>query len=308
MATPSECNTWLRKRLVDEYPMHQPLKDAHHIQNIGLKLEGLYGNLKSVKSGLSYKALCLPVPWQQQTGPSCGISAMNMLNESVKGVSRPLNTPLTMCSKCANNTDRCEQDVTFAEGTNALRMAIDLGVSSDGELFCAYNFSLVATKALSLHTAVSEYWNVGGILEELLSGFPLAVPYDRSLSDHRPGLFAGVKAHWCIVSGFITHVGDYEDIVKGDFHLMKLPNGQSILSTVQDQKEFRSKVHQDLVEGNINEDVMLVCMHSMSKAPFVCSYQELFQSNQQLMSSKSKFYMAPEDLTHLRGKFLTINR
>ena len=310
MTTPTECNTWLRKRLVDEYKLHEPLNDAQQVQMIGGKLENLYGNdIISVESGFTYKTFCLPVSWQQQTGPSCGISVINMLNESVKVVTRPLDIPLTVCTECVKNKEKVKKETALrmTEEANALRTAIDLCVSTDGELFCAYNFSLVAAKALNLHTVVSDDWSVETFMNELLSGFPIAVPYDRSLSDHRPGCFSGTKAHWCIVNGFILKEGVYEE-ANGDNYLMNLPNGQSLVSMVTQLEGYPSKVKEELKNGKINEDVLLVCTHSMSKSPFISSYQELFQSNQQLMSSKSKFFLAPEDLIHLRGKFLTVNR
>ena len=307
MTTPSECNTWLRKRLVDEYKFHEPLQNAELIQMIGVKLENLYGNVTSIESGFTYKAFCLPVSWQQQTGPSCGISVINMLNDSVKVVTRPLDIPLAVCSECVKFGEE-KKALRMAEERNALRMAIELGVSTDGELFCAYNFSLVARKALDLHTVVCDDWSVSIFLNEILSGFSIVVPYDRSLNDHRPGCFSGTKAHWCIVNGFILKEEKYEETMKGDFYLMNLPNGRSIASMVTQTEEYRSQVEEELKNGKLNENVMLVCIHSMSKSPFICSYRQLLESNQQLMTSKSKFFLAPEDLVHLRGKFLTVNR
>ena len=306
-ATPTESNTWLRKRLIDEYPLQTPFENKDLVQIITRKMESLYGNLDFIRNDSAYQAFCLPVSWQQQTGPSCGISAMNMLCGSLNGSSKPLDTPPTLCSQCVKGKEICEGDV---EGSNALRMAIELGVSSDGELFCAYNFSLVAKKALCLHLKVSEEWSIVQIVDELVSGSPVVVPYDRSLSDHRPGLFGGGKAHWCLITGFISRVGSSQkpsseigESCDNESCIMNLSDKPSTISLIGEHKrnEFQEST---LIDG----DILLVCMHSMSRSPFLCSFQELVQSNQQLFSSKSKFYMAPEGLNHLRGKFLIVNR
>eukprot|EP00111_Clytia_hemisphaerica_P000233 TCONS_00000584-protein len=295
----SNCNTWLRKRLLDEYPIKPAMENVKLLPMLSQKMANLYGDVESVKC-CNYVCFCIPIPWQQQAGPSCGVSALNMANESVKGQStKREGEELNICKECVKDASLEK----IESGLSALRTALKLGVSSDGELFCAYNFSLVGQLALGLHTNVLTNWDVSVSVNEILAGYPFLVPYDRSLSDHRPGTFLGGKAHWCIVAGLIIPVSgnrDSELISPIDF-----PNAVSTLSLVDDREAFKEKYEEGI--SKIDETLILVCIHSMSKSPFLCTFKELRDSNQQLECSKSKFYMAPESLSHLKCKFLTIN-
>ena len=266
------------------------------------KLANLYGDVESVKC-CNYVCFCLPVPWQQQAGPSCGVSALNMANESVKDRSvRREGEELDVCKECVRD---CSIE-KFEPGLSALRTSLKLGVSSDGELFCAYNFSLVGQLALGLHTNVLTNWDVSVLIKEILVGYPVLVPYDRSLSDHRPGQFQGGKAHWCIVAGLIIPTPGDRDLESSELtNPIDFPNVVSTLSLVTDREAFKEKYREEI--SRIDETTILVCVHSMSKSPFLCTFKELRDSNQQLECSKSKFYMAPESLSHLKGKLLIVN-
>ena len=255
----SNCNTWLRKRLLDEYPIQLALESEKLLPILAQKLSNLYGEVDLVESS-HYVCFCVSVPWQQQAGPSCGVSVLNMADACVKGRSSSLKEVgenLSLCKECANNG--MPENIKKPEpGLSALRTALKLGVSSDGELFCAYNFLLVGEIALGFHTAVQSEWDVSVTIGEILEGYPLLVPYDRSLSDHRPGKFQGSKAHWCIIAGFVIPISENRTSESGELtNTIDFPNILSTLSLVPDKLIFKERYSDEM--SKLNENIILIC-------------------------------------------------
>ena len=302
VSNPTDCNTWLRKRLIDEYPMQGPLKDETFLPVLGKKMLDFYGE-PDFPVASNYLVYHLPMYLQQQTGPSCGISAMNIVKSCVGELNNITNSP-SLCLECAPDARSDEQ--TGDIGTqSALRTAIASNVSRDGELFCARNFAYIAAKALKLFTLVVEDWSFTGILSELLAGYPVVVPYDRDVSNHKPGRSTGSQAHWCVVVGVVSTTGDSKEVVTSSgFHQISFPENNNVkLHLVTDPKTFKV----DSSNNGIDETAVFICLHGMSKTPFLCSFKSLRDSNRQLMTCKTKHYMAPADLVHLRDKLILIN-
>jgi len=282
--------------------MQGPLEDASLLPVLGKKMLDCYGE-PDFPIALNYVVYHLPMYWQQQTGPSCGVSAMNMAKSIVGELECIPNSP-ALCLECAPDA-RWEEGIDAGK-QSALRVAIASNVSRDGELFCAWNFASIAAKALNLFTVVVEDWSFARILSELLAGYPVIIPYDRNLSNHKPGKSSGSQAHWCVIVGVVRATGNNEELVEmtGDSHQISyLENHDAKLHLATDPKTFNG----ESCYYRLEETTILICLHAMSNSPFLCSFESLCDSNRQLMTCKTKHYVAPADLVHLRSKLIFIS-
>lgn len=308
ICNPTECNQWLRKRLIEEYPL-QPIfkldEDGDMVNSITKKFTSvLYQKECMVVSSSKYIAVVVRIPWQQQTGPSCGISALNMLNGALPNIKeKQQKVDVRRCSVCSIEKQIVESDLN--NHLTPLTFAIRSGVSNDGELFCSYNLAYVAGRALDLKLVVNELSESKIIMNELLTNHPVLIPYDRDVRDNCPAMVEGGQAHWAVIIGFITQLKNDNEIQKNETsRKLELPGIEDAQLYVLDAADCQNT---DDVLFDLKEDeVFLICMHGMSPKPFVCSFQEMHQSNGQLYKSKSKFYMASEDLMHLRGKIVLV--
>lgn len=91
---------------------------------------------------------------------------------------------------------------TESQLTDLLNVAKKLSFTSEGEMFSAYNLSILAKEFYSLEAKVVDCGldNVDELVNHLYSGNPILVPYDAS-ANHSPCLANGHKAHWAVLTG-----------------------------------------------------------------------------------------------------------
>ena len=292
---------------------------------VGNKIDNvLYKIEEDVITNHTYSGFIIRTKWQQQTDPSCGIVAIDILADYVKSqkignkVDKSLLKNIT-CQEVVNeviDASICDcvpiksHDGTLTNGSSTLEIALKLGISNEGELFCAYNLSCLAWKAQQIPLVVKEINKTTSvnICLSICSGYPVLIPYDRSLSDHTPGLFDGRHAHWAIIVGFILpDDGVTNDVINSSLEVFPVSINQTInvkFYDIQSISEMKKNALLDEFSEQSFERMMVICMHGMSRQPFVCPFKEMIESNQQLNNSKSKFYLTSEDLNHLRNKII----
>ncbi|XP_015266103.1 PREDICTED: UPF0692 protein C19orf54 homolog isoform X2 [Gekko japonicus] len=85
-----------------------------------------------------------------------------------------------------------------------VQVALERGYTAQGEMFSASDVAKLAEEVFpcqaELLSGGLEGQNRERILQHLLAGLPLLIPYDED-SNHEPCLRRGYKAHWAVVSG-----------------------------------------------------------------------------------------------------------
>ena len=304
---PTSGNTWLRKRLIHDFPLSEALAFQKHGEVLIEKFVNfLYTNNEETEGG-SYLAIINRTPWQQQSGPSCGIAALNMLHKYIKNNSKEMHkssAEFGMCD-CIKSEKENLNDITDAK--SAIDFAVKLGISYDGEMFCAYNLIYFAKRFYKMNLKLQELCDNTShtILKNIAEGHPILLPYDRSLSNHEPGNYNGHQAHWALIVGVILKENNTTKLPR---HPFKSEHYSVVLNLV-DAIEINTRNLDELLklykEEYVN-DFLLICVHGMSALPFVCSYEALFASNRQLYETKSKFYLSADDLEHLRNKIILV--
>ena len=293
VTAPCESNIWLRKRLIMEYDLYESFS-YYELTNI-IK-EALY-EIPTVKD---LSCLFIETKWQQQVGPSCGVSAINMLN-SVSHIEHiSLLKDLVLCD-CALNFGK---EVDFPP-KSCLEWALKLGISNDGELFCAHNLAYLAGKCYQIPLRVSNVTETTKceIFFNILSGCPVIIPYDRNLNNHMPGFFQGLHAHWALVIGIVIPKLPLENICESPVHSEMLNEFYSFSLYKFSPKLFIRDIRQLFQENDWNS-LWVVCTHGMSSQPFVCLLDTLIDSNKQLLHCKSNFFLSDSNLIHLRNKIV----
>ena len=145
-------------------------------------------------------------------------------------------------------------------------------------------------------------------MTKLCRGYPVLIPYDRN-NYYAPCEVEGKMAHWAVIVGFILPGHCYKDIslLHPDLKRCKEAMTDTVdleLYDIHEEFDVVDNIQEESLSGG---DLLLVCMHGMSEKPFVCTYQSMADSNGQLQSSKSKFYLASEGLLHLRHKIIFVD-
>ena len=308
IASPTVGNTWLRKRLIVEYPLIDPLPHNDLRDVIAKQLEDILDDDDISRLNSNTISGCwhvCPIFRQPQTGPSCGIAALNMAVRSAREKYQDFtvgeySTP-EICD-CIGEVNR-SNDSGSAE--SLLELAQNIGISNDGELFCAYNLAYLSNSFFSIPLFVRELDHNSkiNIVKSLLSGLPVLIPYDRSFSDHKPSSHAGTHAHWAVIGGFILLDSSNETFASGDLPTLIIGSYGSIRTLNSGSIPLES-----ILDSVNATEVYVVCYHGMSNKPFVCTLSSLLDSCQQLKESKSKFYKSSEDMRHLRNKVVFFGR
>ena len=305
---PTSGNTWLRKRLIHDFPLIEAVALQRHGEVLIEKLANfLYTNNEETEGG-SYLAIINRTPWQQQAGPSCGIAALNMLHKYIQSNSKEMHwnrAKFGMCD-CIKSEKQNLTDIT--DSKSAIDFAVKLGISHDGEMFCAHNLTYFANRFYKMNLKLQEVCDntSHAILKSIAKGHPILLPYDRSLSNHKPGNYNGHQAHWALIVGVILKESNTTKLPRHPFE----SEHYSMILNLVDAIEIDTENVDELLElykgENVN-DFLLICVHGMSAQPFVCSYEALFASNHQLYETKSKFYLSADDLEHLRNKIIFVD-
>lgn len=313
---PKSGNTWMKKRLIDEYPMQDPYPKEKLAQHVCYTLSGDGGG---EEEGLESFGLFVSTPWQQQAGPSCGLVTVSMVAKVINSHSG-YSKPAVEIEPCACSGPLSDEFFS-GEGTQSLlQVASQLGISRDGEVFCAHNLAYLASKAkhLAMEVQTTGPETVSRILSNLVVGRPCIIPYDRSVANHQPALAEGTRAHWAIITGLVISVPANQmplselSAVEWSFsYKMEGNNGASckLLECTGACRPADTEVLKKLLGEQEVPDVAMyaICVHGMSKTPFVCRLKSLFESNANLRRAKSVHLKAAVDLEHLRNKILYCN-
>jgi len=90
-------------------------------------------------------------------------------------------------------------------------LAVKKGYSKQGEMFSVENMADLATTILDAEAMIASTEAVCDMVDELLDGWLLLVPYDCA-HNHHPAMLQGRKAHWALITGFVLAVDAAEDI------------------------------------------------------------------------------------------------
>jgi hypothetical protein len=90
-------------------------------------------------------------------------------------------------------------------------LAIKKGYSKQGEMFSVENMADLASAILDTEAMIASTDAVNDMVDELLGGWMLLVPYDCA-HNHHPAMLQGRKAHWALITGFVLAVDAAEDI------------------------------------------------------------------------------------------------
>ncbi|XP_023564012.1 UPF0692 protein C19orf54 homolog [Octodon degus] len=155
------------------------------------------------RSDLQWILFCADLPSLIQEGPQCGLVALWMAGALL---APPSGVPLE----------------------RLVQVAMDRGYTAQGEMFSVANMGRLAQETLGCQTELL-HSGLGGpnrdlILQHLIAGHPLLVPYDEDFN-HEPCKRKGHKAHWAVSAGVllgvqaVPHLGYAEDLeLPGLFH------------------------------------------------------------------------------------------
>ncbi|XP_074075198.1 actin maturation protease [Macrotis lagotis] len=133
------------------------------------------------RSDLQWILFCSDVPSLIQEGPQCGLVALWMAGSLL---APPQDTPLE----------------------RIVAVALQRGYTAQGEMFSAANMARLAEEVFGCQVELL----LGGlgepnrhhVLQHLISGYPLLVPYDEDFN-HEPCKKRGHKAHWAVSAGVL---------------------------------------------------------------------------------------------------------
>lgn len=315
-AAPKSGNTWMKKRLIEEYPMQDPYpkeKLAKHV------CYALSGDDRVEADGLESYGLFVSTPWQQQAGPSCGLVTVSMVAEAIKLINSHsvFSKPVVDMEPCACSGSLSDESFSGEGSLSLLQVASQLGISRDGEVFCAYNLAYLARKThrLTMEVQSTGPETVSTILSSLAVGKPCIIPYDRSVANHQPALAEGTRAHWAIITGLVVSVPanqvpqhELSAVEWSSSYTMEGGSGASckLVECTGARRLAGIDMFEKLLgeQGAPNVASHAICVHGMSKMPFVCQLKSLFESNANLRKAKSVHVKAAVDLEHLRNKIL----
>lgn len=260
-----------------------------------------------------------PATWERQVGPCCGLAALRMARSALRAPHAP---PLASAATASAPRDvdlvdarqappppplpsppsppsvgpsfervapsgssielTLPADPDVDANASVLQAAIERGFSSDGEVFDIHHLATLAAEVCGLQATVllldedadadatkaepdrpaTSAGDVNRAAGEVLGrslthwiagGGVAVVPYDKDDAHHRPVLKGGHSAHYALVCGLATRDS----------------GGDSIMAAHGDAG-----------------DVLLVCIHGLSRRPLVLTPSELAASNKQLLTMK----------------------
>ena len=118
------------------------------------------------------------VPWQQQIGPSCGLTALRMVMDYFE-----MELPQSL--------------LTYAKQHH---------FTEDGELYDITSLKIVAQEACKLNCYIRKFQNESDFQQVatwINSGYLVIFPYDRGLGTSQPACYQGRHAHYCIITGML---------------------------------------------------------------------------------------------------------
>ncbi|XP_045148742.1 UPF0692 protein C19orf54 homolog isoform X1 [Echinops telfairi] len=133
---------------------------------------------------LRWILFCADLPSCIQEGPQCGLVALWMAGTLL---APPSGVPLE----------------------RLMQVALERGYTAQGEMFSVADMGRLAQEVLGCHTELL-CGGLGGpnrdrILQHLISGQPLLIPYDEDFN-HAPCQRKGHKAHWAVSAGVLLGI------------------------------------------------------------------------------------------------------
>ena len=138
--------------------------------------------------------LWLDIPWQQQIGPVSGITALRMSEDYSNTFARAPHNPA--------NPDETPRQAPGAP-CPLLAVARARGHSLEGEIYSPSELARVAIEGAGMHAFEGPFCP-RLVLESILRGAPVVVPYDRDEANaDAPGLNGGRSTHWGLVKAML---------------------------------------------------------------------------------------------------------
>lgn len=248
-----EKDVWLRKRLIEAVSSIR-ITDAERLTEIREKLRELHTDSSSIDHFINCQWLyrLVPVPWQQQVGPSCGLAALRMLYEHYHF--------------CPGHNHAADS----IPCPSLLKHTQERGYTNDGEVFDANNLLETAQSAcqLSCEMRSCRGTSVLDMLELLLQGGTAILPYDSTPITRKPGKMSGHNAHYGIIVGLVLGCEtEHETANDADVDL----------------EEYQPLAHSGK-EKRANA-ILLLVQHSLSRDVVMESMGDLWASNAQLVGN-----------------------
>ncbi len=249
-------DVWLRKRLVEQVgSIRVPLSE--HIDDIKRTIM-----VHPLRENLDWRYFLLPLPWQAQIGPSCGLAALRM----VRGY---YFYDQSIDDKVNNDVDG---QVPLS---SLLPEAQERGYTQDGEVFNANNLFDLASEVcgLSCEMCSTQDLDLRRIWDVLRGDGVFILPYDSNARTRLPARFSGKSAHYGIIVGFL--VGRNCD---------KNTNSKTPALTPLEREDDTAM---DYVEV---DSFYLMVQHSLSPKLSIARWSEFAESNQQLTTIDQEKY------------------
>lgn len=178
-----------------------------------------------------------------------------------------------------------------------------MGLTNQGEMFSAKGVEKLAKNVLNLNATTLNCLesNKSLIIESLINNSSILIPYDTD-ANHEPALRNGLKAHWCICTGFGLHI----DLNEFNKFKSKLGSSDDTLTTIELDKPIINlknitNLELDTIKQMIvhSTNLNLFCKQGKSKYLKSFPFDELVKSNKNLFnindSKNNVNFVLPEE-------------
>lgn len=301
---PESNDVWMRKRLIEcvhstliALPeriaeIQQGLRDYHTRQNAPPRTTTLTTSpptsqrtsiqSSSSSSSLVWKYLLVQVPWQKQVGPSCGLTALRMLREYQYSIKMDASQSLP---------DHLP---------SLLNEAKQKGYTHDGEIFNAQNLVHLAKDicqfpCCQLHAFRKSITPVD-VWKSISTKRGLwIIPYDNDKITKLPCQNSGYTAHYGIIVGIVFGFSNTsaatpttnETHNDNPNHVMDETNFQLEQICEEDVQQLENLSANGKQQQSPCQTILLV-QHGLSPKLSIASWEEFFESNQQLNQTNYK--------------------
>ena len=280
-----EDSTWMRKRLLEQCAS-APLTREEILASSAQALQA-----RSGKTG--WAARLAEVRWERQVGPCCGLVALRMARSALRrGGEAPLSDAQSPAGWAIELSLRGRAGVSA--DASLLAEATARGFSSDGEVFDISQLAELSADVCGLHAWVvstrlgkagsaepaetqaaeaAEAEPGGGALGLALAqwigdGGLAVVPYDHHEADHTPVARGGGAAHYALLVGYAA------------------PHAEAPAAEVIDADGKAEEDGSCRRPDPADEELVLIGVHGLSRAPLLATAAELRASNEQLRAMK----------------------
>eukprot|EP00511_Aplanochytrium_stocchinoi_P002939 CAMPEP_0204824332 /NCGR_PEP_ID=MMETSP1346-20131115/2362_1 /ASSEMBLY_ACC=CAM_ASM_000771 /TAXON_ID=215587 /ORGANISM="Aplanochytrium stocchinoi, Strain GSBS06" /LENGTH=416 /DNA_ID=CAMNT_0051951427 /DNA_START=180 /DNA_END=1430 /DNA_ORIENTATION=- len=287
---------WMRKRLVLELPS-VPRSTEETCSAIEKSLLLKTKNQKEITHISYYLRI---IPWKQQVGPSCGMTALLGAHEFLLG------------NEAANKQKK---------SVNILEEAKKRGISHEGELFNIHGTHVLASEVLGLCANIIHLGsdrlkesnnnakpmetenllmpNAVNIAKLIVNDSLIIFPYDPEPGTYEPGCLKGVKAHYCTIIGFAVLMSD--NVSSDSVSITRIESSEGAEQTLENSLRALE---------NLPETILLIAQHSLKPTLVIASVKDFLLSNAQLIKAKEGRHNVSRWVTDnmdLQGKCLQVS-